>query len=80
MPNALDKFKSLEERIALTIEVINTSRAEKETLERDLAAARMKIMELKEELIGLREERKAVRDRVKGLIVSVVELTDKRNA
>ena len=80
MPNALDKFKSLEERIALTIEVINTSRAEKETLERDLAAARMKIMELKEELIGLREERKAVRDRVKGLIVSVGELTDKRNA
>jgi len=80
MPNALDKFKSLEERIALTIAVIKSTRSEKETLERDLSAARMKIVELKEELAGLREERKAVRDRVKGLIVSVVELTEKRNA
>ncbi len=78
MADALDKFKSLEERIASAIDVINTTRSEKETLVRDLAAARREVRELQDQLDGLREQRKAVRGRVESLIDSIAELTEKR--
>ena len=78
MANALDKFKSLEERIARAIEVLKTTHSEKEALEKDLATARREILELKSALEGLRDQRKAVRDRVAGLIVSITELTEER--
>jgi chromosome segregation ATPase len=78
MADALDEFKSLEERIARAIDVINTTRSEKETLARDLAAARREVRELQDQLDGLREQRKAVRGRVESLIASISELTEKR--
>ena len=78
MADALDKFKSLEERIARAIDVIKTTRSEKKTLETDLAAAQREVRELQGELQGLRRQRKAVRGRVESLIAGIAELTEKR--
>ena len=78
MADALDRFKSLEERIARAIDVIKTTRSEKKTLEKNLAAARREVRELQGELEGLRRQRKAVRGRVESLIAGIAELTEKR--
>jgi len=78
MANALDKFKTLEERIACAIDVIRATRLEKETLEQDLATAKRVVHELQGELEGLRKQRKAVRGQVEGLITKIAELTEKR--
>ena len=71
-----DKFSELEARIMRTIELVKTTRQEKERAERDLGAARSQIARLERELELLRRERDLVKNKVESLLESLSELTE----
>lgn len=73
---APDKFSELEARIMRTIELVKTTRKEKEQVEKSLAAARSQIVELESELEQLRRERDLVKNKVESLLESLSELTE----
>lgn len=78
MADAFNKFKSLEESLERTIDLIRNTRSEKETLEKDLAIAQREVLKLQKELKHLHEERQAVRNKVESLVDNIAELTEKR--
>ena len=73
---AFDKFSELESRIARTIELVKTTRLEKETAERELMSARSEIRKLEHEVEELRREREQVKKRVETLLANLSELTE----
>ena len=76
MPSATDKFSELETRIMRTIELVKTTRQEKEKAERELLAARSQIRNLERELEQLRRERDLVKNKVESLLENLSELTE----
>ena len=78
MADAFNKFKSLEESLERTIDLIRNTRSEKEILEKDLAIAQREVLKLQKELTHLHEERQAVRNKVESLVDNIAELTEKR--
>ncbi len=76
MPSATDKFSELEMRIMRTIELVKTTRQEKEKAERELLAARSQIRDLEKELEQLRRERDLVKNKVESLLENLSELTE----
>jgi chromosome segregation ATPase len=76
MPSATDKFSELEARIMRTIELVKTTRQEKEKAERELLAARSQIRNLERELEQLRRERDLVKNKVESLLENLSELTE----
>jgi chromosome segregation ATPase len=71
-----DKFEELEKRIVRTIELVKTTRQEKTTAERELAAARGEIKTLERELEQLRQERDLVKNRVEALLETLSEFSE----
>ena len=76
MASATDKFSELETRIMRTIELVKTTRQEKEKADRELIAARIQIKNLERELDQLRRERDLVKNKVESLLENLSELTE----
>jgi chromosome segregation ATPase len=73
---AADKFAELEDRIVRTIDLVKTTRKQKEAAERELTFAQKQIARLEEEIEELRQERDLVKNRVEALLESLTELTE----
>ena len=76
MASATDSFFELETRITRTIELVRTTRHEKENAEKQLAVARNQIVRLERELEQLRRERDLVKNKVESLLESLSELIE----
>ena len=76
MTSAADRFAELETRILRTIEVVKTTRQEKDRAEMELSAARSTIARLEKELEQLRHERDVVKNKVESLLESLAEITE----
>ena len=76
MPSSSDKFSELESRIMRTIELVKTTRQEKDKAEKELFAARSQIRNLERELEQLRRERDLVKNKVESLLENLSELTE----
>jgi chromosome segregation ATPase len=73
---APDTFAELETRILRTIELVKTTRLERERAESELAGARATIARLEKELEQLRRERDLVKNKVETLLETLSELTE----
>ena len=76
MPAAPDKFSELETRIMRTIELVKTTRQDKEKAERELLNARSQIKNLEHEIEQLRRERDLVKNKVESLLENLSELNE----
>ena len=76
MPSASDKFSELETRIMRTIELVKTTRQDKDKAERELLTARSQIKNLERELEQLRKERDMVKNKVESLLENLSELNE----
>ena len=74
--SATEKFAELETRIQRTIELVKTTRQEKDRAESELKVARASITRLEKELEQLRRERDLVKNRIESLLQSLSELTE----
>jgi len=85
-PSTAD-FKSLEEKVLRTIELLKSAREGKATAEREAARLREKLNEseeevetLRQELVGWRREREEVRTRVEKMLNQIESLTADESA
>lgn len=76
MTSATEKFAELESRINRTIDLVKTTRQEKDRAESELKTARATITRLEKELEQLRRERDLVKNKVESLLESLSELTE----
>jgi len=76
MNAASEKFTELETRIVRTIELVKTTRQERDRAEKELAAARTTIASLEKELEQLRWERDLVKNKVESLLETLSEITE----
>ena len=76
MISASDKFAELETRILRTIELVKTTRQERDRAEIELREARGSISRLEKELEQLRRERDLVKNKVESLLENLSELTE----
>jgi chromosome segregation ATPase len=76
MNAASEKFTELETRIVRTIELVKTTRQERDRAEKELAAARATIASLEKELEQLRRERDLVKNKVESLLETLSEITE----
>jgi predicted nucleic acid-binding Zn-ribbon protein len=68
MASVVEKFTDLEERIMRAIEVIKSTRMEKEAVERRLQSAQAEIAKLEHELEQLHRERDLIRTKIESLV------------
>ncbi len=80
-------FKSLEEKVLRTIELLKSARDAKAAVERDAARLREQLNQreeevdaLRHELVGLRREREEVRTRVEKMLGQIEALTQEESA
>jgi len=73
---AADKFAELEDRIIRTIDLVKTTRKQKEAAERELGFAQKQISRLEEEIEGLKQERDLVKNRIEVLLENLSEITE----
>ena len=71
-----DKFAELETRILRTIELVKTTRQERDRVEFELKEARGTISRLEKEVEQLRRERDLVKNKVESLLENLSELTE----
>ena len=76
MTSAQDRFTELETRILQTVDLVRTTRQEKQVAEKELAAARFRIGRLEEEIEQLKRERGMVKTKVEALLEHLSELTE----
>jgi len=73
---AAEKFAELENRIIRTIELVKTTRKQRDTAERELTFAQKQLSRLEEEIEGLKQERDLVKNKVEALLENLTELTE----
>src|SRR5271166_5279580 len=80
-------FKSLEEKVLRTIELLKSAREAKAAAERDAARLRQQLNEreeeadtMRQELVGLRRQREEVRTRVEKMLDQIEALTTEESA
>jgi hypothetical protein len=76
MITASDKFDELETRILRTIELVKTTRQERDRAETELNAARAVVSRLEKEVEQLRRERDLVKNKVETLLETLSELSE----
>ena len=76
MFSSSDKFAELETRILRTIELVKTTRQERDRAETELKEARGTISRLEKEVEQLRRERDLVKNKVESLLENLSELTE----
>jgi len=85
-PSTAD-FKSLEEKVLRTIELLKSAREAKAAVERDAARLREQLNQREEEVdvlrhepVGLRRDREEVRTRVENMLGQIEALTQEETA
>ncbi len=76
MTSATDRFSELEARINRTIELVKTTRQERDAAQKELVAVRSQVTRLEEELDQLRRERDVVKNKVESLLESLSEISE----
>ena len=76
MISGSDKFAELETRILRTIELVKTTRQERDRAETELKEARGTVSRLEKELEQLRRERDLVKNKVESLLENLSELAE----
>jgi chromosome segregation ATPase len=76
MISASDKFTELETRILRTIELVKTTRQERDRAETELNAAQAAVSRLEKEVEQLRRERDLVKNKIESLLSTLSELTE----
>ena len=76
MISSTDTFAELETRILKTIELVKTTRQERDRAETELTTARSQILRMEKELEQLRRERDLVKNKVETLLETLSELTE----
>ena len=76
MTLAQDRFTELEARILQTVDLVRTTRQEKQLAEKELSAARVRIARLEDEIEQLWRERELVKNKVESLLEHMSELTE----
>ena len=76
MFSSSDKFAELETRILRTIELVKTTRQERDRVEIELKEARGTISRLEKEVEQLRRERDLVKNKVESMLENLSELTE----
>ena len=76
MISATDKFAELETRILRTIELVKTTRLERDRVQTELDNTRANVTRLEKELEQLRRERDLVKNKVETLLETLSELTE----
>ena len=76
MTSGPDKLAELETRILRTIELVKTTRQERDLAQSELTASRATVARLEKELEHLRRERDQVRNKVETLLETLSELTE----
>jgi predicted RNase H-like nuclease (RuvC/YqgF family) len=76
MTSAPDKFAELETRILRTIELVKTTRLEKDQAQKDLMAARATVARLEQEIEHLRRERDQVKNKIETLLETLAEFSE----
>jgi len=76
MFSSSDKFAELETRILRTIELVKTTRQERDRAETELKEARGTVSRLEKELEQLRRERDLVKNKVESLLENLSELAE----
>jgi chromosome segregation ATPase len=71
-----DTFEELEARILKAIELLKTSRKQKEALEKELAGARRLIAKLEGEVNQFRRDRALIEGKVASLLETLSDLTE----
>jgi predicted ribosome quality control (RQC) complex YloA/Tae2 family protein len=71
-----DKFSELEARIIRTIDLVKTTRREKDAVDKELLLARKNIARLEDEIEELKRERDLVKNKVESLLENLTELTE----
>ena len=73
---AADKFAELEDRIIRTIDLVKTTRKQKDSAERELTFAQKQISRLEEEIVALKQERDLVKNKIEILLENLNEITE----
>jgi chromosome segregation ATPase len=76
MISSTDTFAELETRILKAIELVKTTRQERDRAETELTTARNQILRMEKELEQLRRERDLVKNKVETLLETLSELTE----
>ena len=76
MASSSDKFEQLEIRILRTIELVKTTRIERDRAQMELQSAQSAVARLEKELEQLRRERDLVKNKVESLLETLSELTE----
>ena len=76
MISSTDTFAELETRILKTIELVKTTRQERDRAETELTTTRNQILRMEKELEQLRRERDLVKNKVETLLETLSELTE----
>jgi hypothetical protein len=76
MNSASDKFTELETRILRTIELVKTTRQERDRAQAELQTTRASVARLEKELEQLRQERDLVRNKVESLLETLAEFAE----
>ena len=71
-----DKFAELETRILRTIELVKTTRQERDRAQAELQTMRASVARLEKELEQLRQERDLVRNKVETLLETLAEFAE----
>ena len=73
---AADKFAELEDRIIRTIDLVKTTRKQKDSAERELTFAQKQISRLEEEIEALKQERDLDKNKIEILLENLSEITE----
>ncbi len=76
MNSASDKFAELETRILRTIELVKTTRQERDRAETELQTTRAAVTRLEKEVEQLRQERDLVKNKVESLLETLAEFAE----
>jgi chromosome segregation ATPase len=76
MASSSDKFEQLETRILRTIELVKSTRTERDRAQTELQSARSAVARLEKELEQLRRERDLVKNKVESLLETLSELVE----
>ena len=76
MNSASDKFAELETRILRTIELVKTTRQERDRAETELQTTRAAVARLEIEVEQLRQERDLVKNKVESLLETLAEFAE----
>jgi len=76
MNSASDNFAELETRILRTIELVKTTRQERDRAQAELQTSRASIARLEKEVEQLRQERDLVRNKVELLLETLAEFAE----